>query len=97
MQELVHATACDTAGFADRCVILGSNGEAQAWNELDKPNDKSSFKATVDHTQIDDGRYMLPIVIDQIEGIQVPEMLFQIIFLLDRDNMAEHSATRPLD
>jgi ABC-type sugar transport system substrate-binding protein len=91
------ATACDSAGFADRCVILGSNGEAQAWNELDKPNDESSFKGTIDHTQIDDGRYMVPIVVDKIEGMNVPDQIYQYIFVLDRDNMAEHTATRPQD
>jgi ribose transport system substrate-binding protein len=91
------ATACDTAGFADRCVILGSNGEAQAWNELDKSDAESSFKATVDHTQIDDGRYMVPIVVDKIEGKDVPAFIYQYIFALDRSNMQENTGTRPAD
>jgi ABC-type sugar transport system substrate-binding protein len=89
------AAACDSAGFTGRCVILGTNGEAQAWAELDKPDNESSFKGTADHTQIDDGRYMLPIVIDQIEGVKVPDYVYQHVYILNRDNMNEHLSTRP--
>jgi ribose transport system substrate-binding protein len=91
------ATACDTAGRSANCAVVGHGGEAQAWNELDKPAAESAFKATVDYVQNEYGRYLLPAIIDKIEKRTLPDELHNYIYMLDRSNMAEHAPLRPKD
>jgi len=91
------ATACDSAGRSANCAVVGHGGEAQAWNELDKPDAQSAFKATVDYVQNEYGRYLLPAILDLAEGKQVPDVIHNYIYNLDRSNMAEHAALRPSD
>jgi len=91
------ATACDSAGRSNNCAVVGHGGEAQAWAELDKPDAQSAFKATVDYVQNEYGRYLLPAILDLAEGKQVPDVIHNYIYNLDRSNMAEHAALRPTD
>jgi ABC-type sugar transport system substrate-binding protein len=91
------ATACDSAGRTANCAVVGHGGEAQAWNELDKPDNESALKASVDYVQNEYGRYLLPAIVDKIEGKQLPDELHNYIYNLDRSNMEEHKALRPKD
>ena len=91
------ATACDTAGRTANCAVAGHGGEAQAWNELDKPEDKSALKSSVDYVQNEYGRYLVPAILDLVEGKTLPAELHNYIYNLDRSNMAEHAALRPKD
>lgn len=91
------ATACDTAGRTANCVVVGHGGEAQAWNELDKPEDQSALKASVDYVQNEYGRYLLPAIVDKIEKKPLPDELHNYIYVLDRSNMHEHLGLRPTD
>jgi ribose transport system substrate-binding protein len=91
------ATACDTAGRSANCAVVGHGGEAQAWNELDKPEESSALKASVDFVQNEYGRYLVPIIVDMLEGETVPDTIHNYIYVLDRSNMQDHLATRPSD
>lgn len=91
------ATACDTAGRTDNCAVVGHGGEAQAWNELDRPEEESALKASVDYVQNEYGLYLVPAIVDKVEGVDLPEELHNYIYTLDRSNMAEHAALRPED
>lgn len=91
------ATACDTAGRSANCAVVGHGGEAQAWNELDKPDSESALKASVDYVQNEYGRYLVPAIVDLIEGRTLPDEIHNYIYNLDRSNMAEHAALRPTD
>jgi ABC-type sugar transport system substrate-binding protein len=91
------ATACDTAGRTKNCAVVGHGGEAQAWNELDKTDDMSAFKASVDYVQNEYGRYLLPAIVDKLEKKPLPDELHNYVYTLDRANMAEHQGLRPKD
>ena len=43
------------------------------------------------------GRYLLPAIVDKVEGKTLPDELHNYIYNLDRSNMEEHKALRPKD
>ena len=89
------SSACDSAGR--NCVVIGKGASSQAWAELDKPDSESTFKATVDFVFFEYARYQLPAVFDLLEGKEIPSTIKNAVYVLDRDNMAEHEAVRPTE
>ncbi len=87
------SSACDAAGR--NCVVVGKGGGGQAWAELDKPDAESTFKGSVDFVFFEYSRYQIPAVMDMIEGKTIPEKVKNMVYVLDRDNMADHEAVRP--
>jgi len=87
------SSACDAAGR--NCVVVGKGGGGQAWAELDKPDAESTFKGSVDFVFFEYSRYQLPAVMDMIEGKEIPEKIKNMVYVLSRDNMADHEAVRP--
>lgn len=87
------STACDAAKRL--CAVVGKGASAQAWAELDKPDDKSTFKASVDFVFFEYGRYELPAILDLIKGVTIPDLIHNNVYVLDRANMADHKAVRP--
>jgi ABC-type sugar transport system substrate-binding protein len=87
------STACDAASRA--CAVVGKGAEPQAWAELDKPAEESTFVATISYMFTEYGRYLVPIVLDQIEGKTVPDPVNNYIFTLDRANMSQFTGLRP--
>jgi ABC-type sugar transport system substrate-binding protein len=91
------ATAWNIAWRHHQAAVVGHGGEAQAWNELDKPEEWSAFKATVDYVQNEYGRYLVPAIVDMIEGRPVPDTIHNYVYILDRENRDEYAALRPRD
>jgi ribose transport system substrate-binding protein len=81
--------ALEAAGMVGRSAIVGQGVTAEAFAELRRPLAESTFVASVAYTPELYGNYMVPIIVDLIEGNPVPDRVALDHFAIDRDNLAE--------
>ncbi len=84
------AGACEAAGRAENCAVVGQDGIQMAYAEFQKPDSESAFKATVGHFPELYGKQLLPIVVDLIEGNPVPPVVSTFIDVIDRSNLDKY-------
>jgi len=85
------STACEAAGLTETCAVVGMGVDAPALSELqERTDEQSSFKGSVGFFPEFYGKYLLPMLVDLIEGNAVPDEVYLDHFVIDRSNINEY-------
>ena len=85
------STACEAAGLTETCAVVGMGVDAPALSELqERTDEQSSFKGSVGFFPEFYGKYLLPMLVDLIEGNAVPDEVYLDHFVIDRSNIDEY-------
>ncbi len=84
------STALEAAGWVETGAIVGQGCDAPALAELqDRAEEDSAFKGSVAYFPEKYGEYMVPIIVDLIEGKPVPDTVRLDHLVVDRSNVDE--------
>lgn len=84
------AGALEAAGRVETSAIVGQGVSNEAIVELHRPANESAFTASVAYTPEFYGNYMVPIIVDLIEGNPVPDKVVLKHFAIDRSNIDQY-------
>lgn len=85
------SAACEAAGMAQTCVVIGMGCDAPALMELrERTDEESAFKGSVGFFPEFYGRYVVPMIVDLIEGKPVPDSVRLDHFVIDRSNVLQY-------
>ena len=83
--------ACEAAGKKDTCAVVGQGVDAPALVELwERTDAESAFKGSVAYFPDKYGEYLVPIIVDLIEGKPVPPEVRVNHLVIDRSNVKEY-------
>ncbi len=84
------ALALEQAGFLGRAVAVGTGASDEALVDLrDRTDEESVFKATISYFPERYGTYLVPIIVDLLEGRDVPERIIPAVEPVTRENVME--------
>ena len=90
------ASALETAGLLETSVAVGQGASDEALVDLRERTDETSiFKATVSYFPENYGQYLVPVIVDLIEGNPVPDEVFLGHAVIDRSNVDEYYPLEP--
>jgi len=81
--------ALEAGGMLGKSAIVGQGVGTEALAELRRPADESTFVASVAYSPELYGTFLVPIIVDLIEGNPVPDRVALSHFAIDRDNLDE--------
>jgi len=88
---LEMATELETAGLLQTSALAGNGGSDEALTDFHKRTDvQSNFKATVAYFPEHYGEYLVPIIVDLLEGKPVPPNVYGNGLVLDRSNVDQY-------
>ena len=77
--------------MAQTCVVVGMGCDAPALTELqERTDEQSAFRGSVGFFPEFYGRYLVPMIVDLIEGNSVPDSVRLDHFVIDRSNVLEY-------
>jgi ribose transport system substrate-binding protein len=83
--------ACEAAGRAETCAVIGQGADAPALTEMhERTDEESSFKGSVAYFPENYGQYLVPMIVDLIEGKEVPEDVRLPHLVIDRSNVDQY-------
>jgi ribose transport system substrate-binding protein len=79
--------ALEAAGYLGKAAVVGQGVTTEAITELRRPADESVFIGSVAYSPEVYGNYLVPIIVDLIEGNPVPPRVVLQHFIIDRANL----------
>ena len=80
--------ALDQAGYLGRAAAVGTGASTEALVELrDRTDAQSIFKATISYFPERYGEYLIPAIVDLLEGVKVPERILPGVSPITRENV----------
>jgi ribose transport system substrate-binding protein len=89
MESTGAATAFEVANRKGDGVIVGMEGTEASMAEICKPNENTAYKGDVLFYPENYADYMLPMIVDMIEGNPVPEFVYMDNKVANHDNIRE--------
>ena len=85
------SAACEAAGKTDTCAVVGQGVSEPGMVDLqDRTDEESSFKGSVAYWPEKYGEYMVPIIVDLLEGRPVPPQVWVNHLVIDRSNIEQY-------
>lgn len=89
MESTGAAAAFEVAGRVEHGVIVGMEGTEASLAEIAKPDEETAYKGDVLFFPEKYAEYMIPMLMDMIEGNPVPEFYFMKNVVVNHDNYNE--------